>query len=139
MKERRELDALVATKVMGWEWDETRCRVCGWPLAGTVAQGCTEENCSMRPVPRYRVDEPPPYSTDLAVAWRAVDRMCDLYDCTIEVKRMASFMPGARYGALVCGGAIEYPRADITAYGHSDVSPAHALCLAMLAALGVPE
>ena len=40
-------------------------------------------------------------------------------------------------GAFVCGGALAYKRPDITAYGSSDVSPAHALCLAMAEAIGV--
>lgn len=37
-------------------WDETRCRVCGWPLANTADEGCVKGNCSMRPGPAKRAD-----------------------------------------------------------------------------------
>lgn len=70
-----KLDALVAEKVMGLVWDKTRCRVCGWPLAPSREDGCVAGDCSMRPPPRYRVDEPPPYSTDIAAAWQVVGKM----------------------------------------------------------------
>ncbi|OPX96073.1 MAG: hypothetical protein A4E60_03517 [Syntrophorhabdus sp. PtaB.Bin047] len=43
-------------------FDETRCRVCGWPLKQTIEEGCTAESCSMRPAPQRRADEPPDYS-----------------------------------------------------------------------------
>jgi len=64
----RELDALVAERVMGLKWDPERCRICGWPLAMTRDHGCMEGDCSMRPVPATRADAPPPYSTDIAAA-----------------------------------------------------------------------
>jgi hypothetical protein len=31
--------------------DESRCAVCGWPLAATAPDGCVRGNCSMRPLP----------------------------------------------------------------------------------------
>lgn len=31
--------------------DESRCAVCGWPLAGSVNEGCVRGNCSQRPRP----------------------------------------------------------------------------------------
>lgn len=37
-------------------WDESRCRVCGWPLAASADQGCVPGNCSMRPLPKERAD-----------------------------------------------------------------------------------
>src|SRR4051812_26529004 len=37
MTSGRELNALVAEKVMGLVWDEERCRVCGWPLAADIS------------------------------------------------------------------------------------------------------
>lgn len=30
-------------------YEPGRCQVCGWPLAGSVEDGCVEGNCSMRP------------------------------------------------------------------------------------------
>lgn len=37
-------------------WDETRCRVCGWPLAESADRGCVPGNCSQRPAPAVRAD-----------------------------------------------------------------------------------
>ncbi len=34
--------------------EEKRCDRCGWPLAATTREGCTAENCSMRPMPPKR-------------------------------------------------------------------------------------
>lgn len=30
--------------------EETRCAVCGWPLAESAEKGCVRGNCSMRPI-----------------------------------------------------------------------------------------
>lgn len=40
----------------GLEWDETRCRVCGLPLAKSKDEGCMPDDCSMRPLPKMRAD-----------------------------------------------------------------------------------
>jgi hypothetical protein len=71
MKAGKELDAKIALLVEG-PWDEKRCRICGWPLYERVDQGCVSENCSLRPGPERRADEPAPYSTDLECAFRVV-------------------------------------------------------------------
>lgn len=34
-----------------------RCRVCGWTLAASIAEGCVPGNCSRRPAPERRADE----------------------------------------------------------------------------------
>ena len=67
-----ELDALVAERVMGWKWDETRCRVCGWPL-DTDGKYCRPDNCSMRPPPKRRSDSHAHYSSDIAAAWKVFE------------------------------------------------------------------
>jgi hypothetical protein len=59
----REFDARVMVKVMGIVWDEGKCRVCGWPFSD---DHCHPNDCSMRPVPATRADDPPHYSTDAA-------------------------------------------------------------------------
>jgi hypothetical protein len=90
----RELDSLVAEHVMGVVWDESRCRVCGWPLSELPIEGCTLSSCSMRPPPIHRADEQLPYSTDidasqlvLSVFWswnlRTSNRNVHKYDCTV--------------------------------------------------------
>lgn len=63
----RELDALVDATVFGRSWPDDRCRVCGWPFRADG--GCMSDNCSMRPAPARRADEPAHYSRDIAAAW----------------------------------------------------------------------
>ena len=88
MKAGRELDTLVAEKVMGLQlmrWTnhptfepvvirgDGRCNRCGWPLFDNPEKGCTAENCSMRPMPDYpRI---PDYSTSIAAAWEVVEKV----------------------------------------------------------------
>lgn len=74
LKAGPELDALVAEQVMGLTWDESRCRVCGWPLKEKLEDGCVPENCSLRPGPIRRADSSPRYSTDLLEAWKVVEK-----------------------------------------------------------------
>lgn len=75
MKAGPELDALVAREVMEETWDESRCRICGWPLKEKLQDGCVPESCCLRPAPERRADAPAPYSTDLETAWRVVDKV----------------------------------------------------------------
>ncbi len=73
----RELDALVCGAVFE-PWDESKCRVCGWPLVADGEKGCWKDNCSMRfPDGMYppRADAPGHYSTDIAAAWQVVERL----------------------------------------------------------------
>lgn len=71
----REMDALVAEKVMGLTWDEKRCRVCGWPLVPQGEQGCWVSNCSLRPRPERMADEPAHYSTNFGMAYSVVEHL----------------------------------------------------------------
>lgn len=81
----RDLDSLVAEKVMGRTWDETLCRVCGWPIVPDGETGCWSSNCSMRPLPLSHADAPRPYSIDPAAAWQVVERMReDGWQCVIS-------------------------------------------------------
>lgn len=59
----RKLDAAIA-RALGYKWDESRCRICGWPIVPEGEAGCWKSNCSVRPRPEKRADEPPHYSTD---------------------------------------------------------------------------
>jgi hypothetical protein len=67
----RELDAKVHLLLFG-PWDESRCRVCAWPIAKSIEEGCVVGNCSMRPLPSHRADEPARYSTDIGVCMEQV-------------------------------------------------------------------
>lgn len=62
---------------MGQAWDESRCRVCGWTMAvrRSCDASCLPGSCAQRPVPVRRADTPPPYSTDIAAAWRVVEHL----------------------------------------------------------------
>jgi hypothetical protein len=51
--------AALAERPAAPPWDETRCRICGWPLAASVDQGCVLDSCSLRPLPKTRADGQP--------------------------------------------------------------------------------
>lgn len=76
----RRLDALVNERVMGITWDESRCRICGWPFADSGIGGCTKDSCSMRPRPKFRADSVCNYSTDLATAWQVVNHLITRFE-----------------------------------------------------------
>lgn len=76
----RELDALIAEKVMCLVWDEKRCRVCGWMMLAEGEVGCHPDRCSMvweGPRPP-RADEPDFYSTDRNAAALVLERIGEL-------------------------------------------------------------
>ena len=86
----REMDALIAEKVFGIIWDETRCRICGWPIAESIEKGCTKEDCSMRPRPKRRADEHSNFSTDIAAAWLVVEKITAPPKTIEEARRAAN-------------------------------------------------
>lgn len=49
-------------------WDESRCRVCGWPLADEISKGCVKGNCSLRPTPAARADVAPQVAEKVSMA-----------------------------------------------------------------------
>ena len=115
----REMDALIAEKVFGIIWDETRCRICGWPIAESIEKGCTKEDCSMRPRPKRRADEHSNFSTNIAAAWLvvehptfvrfAVDREIyrgELYhiSCATKTNSFSIWAPSAPLG--ICRAAL---------------------------------
>ncbi len=73
LKPGPEMDVLVME--IRNPWDESRCRICGWPLEDSWKDGCVVDNCSLRPVPKRRADTPAPVSTDIAVAWPLFEEM----------------------------------------------------------------
>jgi hypothetical protein len=114
MSPGREMDALLAAKVMGLLWDETRCRICGWPSFKDITAGCTKESCSLRPAPERRADEPAPWSTDIATTWKMVEAL-EVKGCLLlrvgkefgEGQWLAQFAKGKTYG-----GCFEHARGD---------------------------
>lgn len=58
-------------EALGHTWDESRCRICGWPLDLKDEVGCLPNNCSMRPVPKERADSIPNYCGSLDLVSKA--------------------------------------------------------------------
>lgn len=122
----RELDALVRDAVFG-PWDESRCRVCGWKLVADGEQGCWKDNCSLRPPPYRRADEPQHYSTDMRAAWAVVTALDERgKSFSIERRRRDSLSENVPATWLANFWAP-------LGVGES-VSAPHAICLAALGA-----
>jgi len=127
--ELRNLDARVHREVMGVIWDESRCRVCGWPLVPEGEQGCWASNCSMRPLPERRADELPHYATNIAAAWRIIESLCGPDYMT------ARFDHGG--GTTRCGFYTVHA-GRLIAVANADSAPL-AICLAALKAVSPKE
>lgn len=124
-----ELDQAVCSIVMGFVWDERRCRICGWPLYESVDQGCVQGNCCLRPAPKTRADGTSPYSTDRGLIWDIIEKVKNLCegDFTIQYR-------GGLYGSEWWAGweteIIETALvAEIHSYGGT---PMEAVCRAAL-------
>lgn len=64
----------MASRMLGWlvwgDFLEGRCPVCGWPLEDSADKGCTPGNCSERPLPKERADDPDLYNPlRVTIAW----------------------------------------------------------------------
>jgi hypothetical protein len=112
MQAGRELDALIAEKVMGYVP----------PRPGTVGY-------DMKDLPRNRV---PHYSTDIAAAWQVVEKLnllskmkdgCLYFDPSLNKWVISEWSGGREFAE----GSVE-----------ADTAP-HAICLAALKAIGVEE
>lgn len=120
--ELRELDAEVHSRVMGIQWDATRCRVCGWPLDAGEEVFCLPGDCAQRPAPVRRADEPAHYSTDIAAAWLVAE--------TFIAAGGAAWLEGDGHTGYHAGCTTGAGRFE----AHAD-SPAVAICRAALDAL----
>lgn len=123
MQAGRELDALVAEKVMEWKPIQV--------LEGTDASLTLYVEPGRR-FTTWNASHPRPYSTDIAAAWAVVERMAELgFHCRIYTP----FRPGEPHFAGLtphdCTGWNGRP--DHEASGET---PAAAICLAALSACG---
>ena len=128
----RELDARIATEVMGLKWPEDRCRICGWQFAKTRDDGCAPNgDCSMRPMPSPRADEPAHYSTSISDAWEVVEKMRSIgYWLTLFSNFDSDeYNQQPVWEATFCNGGNNHKGAHLT-------SAPEAICLAALASLG---
>lgn len=108
MKPGRELDALVAEKVMGWKWDEASA----WSPSGSKYA---------RDYPNMNGDSwwwLPEYSTDIAAAMKVLTHVMKSYRKKISIETYE----GEAWSIKPCGT--------------SSRSLPHAICLAALKALG---
>jgi hypothetical protein len=104
----RELDALVAERVMGYPGDGNV-----WHVTGDYA----------------RADDIPHYSTDIAAAWEAAETLLESHEL-----EMAKLTDGRYFAQFIGGPAPDGFHPMHKAIGDS---AAHAICLAALKAVGV--
>ncbi len=115
MKAGRELDALVAEKVMGWVFQKaTRpFEYPGWSLPNGDFKN---------------IAELPPVSTNIAAAWQVVEKVREL---TVSLNNADGWECcfSTTNGSFLVAGDEEF-------YGRASTAP-HAICLAALRAMGV--
>lgn len=133
----RALDARVRDAIFG-PWDESRCRVCGWPIVPHGERGCWSDNCSMR-FPHdenrhtQRADEPRPYSTDIAAAWEVVEKMRDFAPRYANLSLVA-YCYNRTYATFDADAFPEYTTATWVEANGPHATP-RAICLAALKAV----
>lgn len=115
MEVGRELDRLVAEKVMGWVWKEQ---------IGALP-GCAKSKWLFNP--DDRIQDIPAYSTDIAAAWQVVE---SLWRRNLDVG-----VSVLREWRTTCECIVSEPspRADSYILASADAATApHAICLAAL-------
>jgi hypothetical protein len=115
----RELDALVAEKVMGWTWHDTM--LCWYPSTPGATLNDTRSKQDWQP------------STDISAAWEVVEKSTSF----CEVSRWIDEATGKI--EYVCGITIGHkpdPSGDQPSVAIADTAP-RAICLAALKAVGV--
>lgn len=112
MNPSRELDALVAEKVMGWKWEDDRLTI-----EGHYKDENGEYHSSFFP------------STDIAAAWEVVEKF-DRYEI---VKTELPLPTGEVWKPHV---VLSHWKKDSFGTAFGDTVP-HAICLAALKAIGV--
>ena len=135
MQAGRELDALVAEKVMGIEvqwrpWHDRHGNEGREPyMANASRQGRLA-----RGQPLYSGGAINPYSTDISAAWEVVEKLRKSYRVRIH-----EFGSGWQASLEIKDGRLRYP-IEISHEGdesaNSDTAP-HAICLAALKAVGI--
>ena len=98
--ENLELRKKIA-EALGHKWNESRCRICGWPL---MENFCTVSSCSERPVPQKRADEPPPYELDHHAALDALMEFCEKRRLEWDIGYRV--LDGGYYKVIILGGFL---------------------------------
>ena len=129
MKPGRELDALIAEKVMGW----TDVHLHDGTAKDTKLTTLFYGEWVGRPRGEGALRRVLPYSTDIAAAWEVVEKMRASYSFQLQVPRL----PLA--GDVFDWSAVFFVRRTPEEWGafHSASTAPHAICLAALRAVGV--
>jgi hypothetical protein len=128
----RELDALVAERVMGWThvgphpWGKPH----GVPPEGRVYNERFGE--ASRPVGLVEV---PAYSTDIAAAWQVVEKIRNTDEAPDQTYWNFTDCSGCGWRAEVLQVLTENDMPHLVAYGVGETLP-EAICRAALAAVG---
>ncbi len=129
MNPGRELDALVAEKVMEMEYREWKpyCAPAGW--YAKTAPPCNDRNDKGEAIdhPSYQYDLPL-YSTDIAAAWAVVEKLRKSHGIAIAV-----YEDGSTRVELSQDRLSHHPN---NIFEGATTAP-HAICLAALKACGV--
>lgn len=124
MNAGRDMDALVAEKVMGWDLK-------------TVWIGSEEHKRLIAPERHYMPDDYPWYSTDIAAAWMVVEKMQERFKCGVKV---FAIIPeqiervGKKYVCSFHSGTLEYITPELHTSDKADTAPL-AICRAALKAI----
>lgn len=114
MQAGREMDALVAEMVMGYQWQDGALQHDDLPGGG-------------RCHPRSVMNPPPPYSTSIEAAWQVVEKLQDIPGYELLDIRLRR-----KHGVAIMTDAGSCMKCLVTA----DTAPL-AICLAALKAVGV--
>lgn len=122
--DNREIDALVAEKVMGLipcdKWTPINLGSAGGPA---LLKNCQHDNC----YPATRLNDwvggCPEYSTDIAAAWQVVERFTQKWKYVFKLQNHYSFN-------------FDTYEATLNGYGGSANTAPMAICLAALKAVG---
>lgn len=125
MKPGRELDALVAEKVMGWAPNYPG----GWPHPPK------DEPNRKRHMAADGTTVIPAYSTDIAAAWEVVEKVGPLFGQRSFHLRWAPVMKDDDTPWLASWFDINVDHDTGAAHGRGGTAP-HAICLAALKAVG---
>ena len=96
MEAGRELDALVAEKVMGWKWDNRNPLQSIMWLPGSETLGAVIFHDGDNDDGILQVRGIPPFSTDIAAAFEMVDYMCQNWHFGL------SWTDNTEWGASFC-------------------------------------
>lgn len=153
MKPGRELDALVAEKVMGWTqcnplatWDRWEYGDPGDDWAAVEQEWCRGDGV---PPGRYQKTPILRHSTSIADAWLVVEKLAGCYPFILTQDRYRGTYSGGRWLASFLVLMDAYERGplsdDVDAMGYwadpglicAGETPAHAICLAALRACSI--